>query len=1485
MKKRLLPLKGVQPDLSEMFIDELHATFIKNFTTGVNANGRTAGEGSNEAAFTPLQANATYANLVLPAGDNHCVGYYHSWKTREGYVWVHNSLNNHMLYCISATGTCNPVYTGPCLDLQLNPLYFIRDGRVEVKQTCYFDKVLDQMVTRTVILFTDFHGEVKHIVKEDSQLTDSFNETTYPALAGNGRLCKCGFITLALQPPLKCPTIETVALAAEDKDKQNLLTYKALQFRYRFIDVWGRWSEWSPISDQYIATIGGGCISEASDLPRCLKLGLSAGCPFIEKIEIAFRKCNGSIRGLATVSDWFLYDTIEKWDNTLKQYWWQRPINPDLNFDSATNTIYYTYCGDKQCTPIDVAQTNRINNPQPQTASTLFGLGSGIALGRNKRGFQPLDSKEVNKVTFTVEKPAADTCGVSKLVKIKVWGVIFNPFHNAPIPLRKTDGAIMFGAADCAKNNPTAYGQLLPQDQAGILGYLNDGKHYVISRQFRYDRVNGELTEAGLDYTNMISGDHMGVRYIPLQLWEFSVLPGTYRFRISAHSATAQDDFTRLSTYLIGQTSLANIGNLVGGEKKELIIDATQDIEIKTSPMMIYDLTRKGKGCAVGDASSVNAGYLYEDEKEGRPIELARVVPNESSAVYTGFTDHNGFYFSADRSRGLQTTLRGTKNCQTNQLLATSRKSLDNVAGWYKFDKLYVYKGETLYTATDRFSVKGRLTLCSDPNIGVSGAMVLLTRGGYAVTDAGGYFEILAHDIGNAIGTRTDNIIISQKGLCHLQTCNVGCEYTFPYVAIAAPACTGSARIVTIANQLVNIRGMNRKGATSGGRYFGGLVLHHPYGRVTYVQANEDHYMNIPSLTELKVFDACKLKWDFPADINFGPDVLQVSFFITENLNFEDSFSWVAERVQFVDGSGKTNTAAPTQIRLYYESLAEYNTQNGLATTTQWQFLSGENGRIGDKVEFIVNGDGVWFEKNIQALVKYDKQGKYVQIDYAEDLRGLKDGALIRLIRPKQCESAEFFYELCPMIDVGEDGKPALYSGYLNFYDRYFLPRQLPVPVEVKKTAKDDAGKEIETSVTENELRSYPYLFEHHSPSDFWGDHCRAKGRVNTRNPYEKQTCNRMEFHTSKSFSEDSAFNGLNYFDDNDVTNFDEEYGGIVLGFSFGTKVLVVCENDTFAVGYNDNRVRVNNQGEVEAISLPGRMGRPQKNDGERFGCDLWELNTIQPYSGTVLFIDRNNATLVQHDGSSGVDIAAKVGFVSYIKPKIKAVVASGGYFNSGLDLKTGDYLLTNQKIGAFSYVNQEQSIALAVPETMVYSIEGKKLNGWLSCTPEFFGALGSEVSDKQLFSFRQGGCWKHYHGANPPGYNTVYGVAVDRVLEVVMAVPQEVVWFNSIELDCKEHFFNAVRVLTSSGQASRLMKSWWLRVNKTTMGDFKCDLNTVADANLTKETGANVLLDGDLLYGKWIKVKLVGEAAYRDKYSELTGIEINYLADEVAKE
>lgn len=1490
--QKIIPLKGIDLDNAESYIEDMKALFIKNISFHTNDNDRTpTDQGANQFVFTGLESNSQYCNLELPEGANYCVGFYYSKEVREAYVFVWNSINQHLIYRLKlATGECQKVIQSPCLNFKLDPKHMIAEGRCVVKVQYYFNKKTGKTERRIILIYTDDFNDQRCLFVEDVIATNFFDPTLFPYFDINDEECfRCNYINLGVPTPLDCITITPIARDTEDEEemnKVNKLVKNAWQFRIKYEDVWGRPSEHGVISDMYIPGIGNACIGSSLSQPRCLKLKFKAGCPIVDKIHVEFRSWTGNTRGFSVSSDWYRAEIINKYNDCEEKDWWERDINPDITYNAEDNTIEYTFCADKEKVPIDVAETNRGENPLPLTSSTVFSLGKGIALGRNKRKFEPMDCAELDKIEFGVTQPTGTNCNAD-LVDFTIYGLIWNPYHDTAVRFRWDAGHIVFGVADCSNNNPFAYDQVLADGQEGIIGCLRGTKHYCVSEQCRYDRQTGNIDVVGMNWNDL----GQPTRYIPIQRWKFKVLPGNYIFQISSHKSKPDENYQSKSTYTIGRTSITSPGGITSNSKEIVINGCSGDVEILSEPMMIYDLTRKGKGCSVGDASSVVDGYMLEDEVGKKPIELARVEANISGAITCGTTDHNGFYFCSTRQRSLRAKIYGYKNCVANSFLDQSEQTRDNASEWRKFNILHAYTGETEYPEGDRMLIKGKLVDCNDNTMRISGALVVCSRGGYAITNGSGEYTIPIHDIG-AGGVRSDVLYFSQQGSCQVIACAGSCNFCLPTQNITSTACTGSERILNMADVGVRLVGANKKGPKMGGRYGLGIVLHDWMGRKTFVQARPQHYVDIPTLQQTQVFDFSKITFNLNGCV-FPAWVRRVSFYITENLNYEEWFIWVAERVQYIDNTGQTNNSAPTQIRFYYESLNEYNKQNNFSTNSLWQFIDDKSNNIlGDYIELLANGDGTIYTDRKTALVKHDKQGKYFLIDYESSFADIEDGALVQFVRPSTSQRDDFYYELCPVIRVA-DQVAVTETGIFNFFDSYLQSRQIPVPVEVERVNPETG--ELETT-TEVQLRNFPFFFEHHSPSDFWGDHAWNKGRVSTKNPYEREQLKRMEVAVSKVLDSDGAINLLHYFTEEDVTEFDQqEHGGIVVGLPDNNTILFICETNNFVVVFNDDAVRIDEEGRAVANSASNRFGKPIRKIGNDFGCHLDDINTIRRRNGIVMWLDTNKFALVQHNYDQGVDVSEE-GFKSWIAAKIKNVKENNlnpengkRFFHGVIDPKIFSYLLTDSVIevipGEISddnskFVNSELEPNVEKHETICYSIRDKCLTQFMSPTPEYWGAMESDIHGQQLIAFRMGAAWLHHKLLNPGStVNTFFGVECQKAIEIVFNLDNtKVKSFLWNEVYCKEVQFYCDRIKTESGQQSRLMPRWWEKRDKFWTGDFKCATNTIQDNMMIENTTTRALLEGDHLYGRWMRARYVGLQAEKNKYFELTAI-IGFVA------
>lgn len=1483
-----IPISGVNLDTSPARLTPDAATFVKNLTYDVNKNNNeTSGEGANLGLLTPLEANKLITNITFPAGDKLVIGTHECKENNKLYVCVYNNSGNHFIYNINGdTGLSTLVLVDSDLNFQNKPEYFISEGRMVVRVVEYIDPVTGNLVTRTFILLTDNFNDQRFICEEDSILTSFFTvPSNYFSIPNPYDFERRYLINLGVPPLNRCVSATPLAVSEEDATLQNLMNNIGWQWRLKYIDRYGRPSEHGPISDMYFASIGSNCIQSSGSVSRCVQLKIDLGGPFVEKIQIEFRKCSG---------DWFLYETIDKYDNTTNAVWNLRNLNTGYSYNISDNTFDYVFCGDKQCSPIDQTETSRNYNPLPLLSSSLFAINKGIGLANNVDGFEPVKTSELDKITFSVNPPVTNNCAIIR--KITIYVPIYQRRDDTvvaislvlPNPVTGENGVQWGNYGSTIKDRkpspyvqPAEYGQYFPSGNQGFIGYLAGTDYRSISKQVSIDFAANQETAIGPlneSYINAWQGRDAFSKTPIVQKFEFHVAPGRYSFRIASSYASATEEYQKTSTSVAGVTSLGNIGPLINGEK-ELIIDCNGgDVSITNSTdnsLVIWDV-------AWGRHIE---GYLREDLTSNIPVELANVYAPPASSGFgystvTGFTDHNGYYFISIVGNDVAISVEEDR-CSAG--VFTQKITTDNI--WHT-ENMYVASPALELNPLDRRVITGRVELCG-LGTAIGGALVVVKNGPFAYTDANGNFKLVLHQRRTPYADPGDYIFLSQKGSCQINDCIDDCKGIFNPFTIPYAACAQPGRDVVVPTWQAKIKGLNYKGLQNGSRRKAAVVFHDWMGRQDFAQSTENYFFDLPPLIDLKAFGFSIVSWAINNSFRAPSWAKFMSFWITPDLNNDDYLTWAVDKVEFVDSSGNINNITPAKIRIYYESLAEYNKQNSFGTNTTWTFtgVDANSTRIGDYIEFIRNGEpstntdaNGWFNKTIKSLVTYDTQGKYIDIEYIAELADLVAGAYVKLIHPKICTTQYIFSELCGMIRINSQGIPEALSGTLNAYDSYYVNRSIPVPVE----NKDLKGDIIRSVISTN----YSYFFEHRSPSDFWGDHCANGGRINVQNPYEKQTRSGSEIALSKSLVNKSSFNGMGYFTDGDKTTFEEQqWGNITTVVPEVNSILVICAHDSFVVGFNDNNIRIDASGNATAASLPNTFGKPQRKIGGNFGCQSIDINSVRKKNGFVIFVDRNRCAVVMHNYSDAKDVSTNAGYSGYLMAKIGKMnelqqgSAGGRYYYFVAGVMDDQYFLTSfsnlhNNMPANSYINNSIRVQIDLPETMCIDIPTGQLKYFASFTPEYYGLLEGFYKLKTMFSFKSGSGWSHKNN-DTTVFNNFYGTQCKKVIQVVSNrdpdVEKRFAWN---EVFCKEHKFVVDRIETESGQVSRILGANWDQRDKVWCSDFKCDINTPLDPNLPILAIA-AIVEGNFLYGLWAKIRYISEDADDNKYCGLNSISI----------
>jgi hypothetical protein len=1501
--EKLIPLKGCNLDYSQSNIGDQYALFIKNlvYELGDSANANTA-TGSQMGVFKPCQANEPYVpSFVLPGAvtDNSGAGAYESRLTRQAFVLVYNKKSNHTLYRIDGrTGTMDVVYQGSFLNVQQDPKYFMHAGGAYLWPTKITDPDTGLPVERTFFFYTDGFNFPRFFAVEDAIATKGFTAFNY----FNGNFDTSTYINMGLPTPVDCIQVSEIPFVAPDVALNNNLLFNTWQFRLRHYDVWGRMSEYGMISDMYIPG-GNNCIDLSSSLPRCVNLTFPAPSPLIDKVEIAYRNCNST--------QWYREIVLNLYSGSPLGEWWLRPRNPVVNYNSVTSTITYPFCAAGECVPIDPNATNRLQNAIPKVCQSLTNVGKFLCLADNVDGFLPFDETLLSKIKFIVEPPVP-TPETNNFGNIEIFVEIYSPFNQTNSQVILKDGKFWFSNALFAfepiKIFEANYNQFFANpNQAGFYGYLSNGAS-TISEEYELDQ-NGNLTKV-TNFTQFVFSS----KYF--QKFTFTnVQRGQYVFRIGGitvdPTVNSAAQCQASSTYTAGLFgfNFATPANPVNHNlnfndyAKELVVDiCTENYSSLTDNkiLVIYDFMFSG--------APVVQGYVYNTNDSTQSqygIELLHLTGAQSYNSF--YTDHNGYYFVAEPIN-LGFRIIGLCNCKNAQLAAGAAQGPQQSTLNFYLNLIIPSNLCPDYSGSlcNFVLVTGFVKLC-DGGIGVPGVQVTLSRGKTVTTDENGEFQIIAYDdIANG-GGRNDTLYFASAG-CVFTACDGSC---IPPMAITFQRCiTCTTRTLTVTDTIVTF--FSARGLLSGGVYPVGVMPSTNMGKCAFVQ--NCGYINIPSVSETKVIAPSKVRVTIDPMFQTDPSFAYLTFFIGTETTIEDYETWIVDSVEFIDNTGLINTVAPTQIKIFYQSLNEFNKQNNFNTTDNWQFLeplpsgSTQTTQIpftNDKVQFILNGDGTFFSKQITSLVKYDQTGQYFLINYTSDLAKLLPNAIIRLVRPKVCLTAEEppMYEQCYRLDLKNGSIPnGKNSFYLNAFDTYYLNRQIPVPqilnpntTIVSQTARvvhnPDGSTTTTTTTTNetvtqtNELRILGVPFEHNSPSDFWGQDCANLGRENTKNPYETELHNLNQFALSGALSPTGQLNFLNYFDESVIFNFDTlNIGGVYYIIGKTGFVFALGQYGSFKVGFNDTIARVDASGNVIAPSTQDTFGQPERTGGGDYGCQAFDKNTISEKDGLLQFLDSSKGMVISHNFNDG---APYKNVDSYVRVKVKIIqqfnltAINKRYWVGLVNPINNEYILTDYQINSNSFANTLRDFDFSQNDTIAFGILSKYFKGSYSFTPEYYATLEGELNDSQLFAIANGIPYRHY-SVNNKTFNTFFGVTCNRVFRVLLNIDSlKKKKPLSLGVYCKQGVYFADQVLSEAGQQTRMLISQWLEAEFGWYAPFLCDLNTLPDPNQPIQTGVNVLMDGNMLTGTWIDIRLIGDPSLDNQYTELEGICVSAFPSE----
>lgn len=1423
--------------------------FILNHTSLLTIQN---GKGSNSGKGKPLPANYAACDIDQPAGEVYTVGAYRSPLTKEIYSWHINSNGVNYILRTKESG-CEIIYTGDCLELSAEPRNSIENWRAFLS----IEKICANRHGKQLIWVNGI-GDIYQLDVEASIATDSFTTPFFDRCAD-----PCSHIKMCVPDPCGCLIGEWIKLDPADASLNNFMLDMPFQFIHKDVYYDGREGEWSiPSSVYYQSTRGCGTTSGAS---RCIKLRVPIGNPMVEKKKIAFSN-GGDV--------WYLTETVEKYKkyNSTQEKWYDRSLAELTNYSDIDCSFDYIFCNDRQKIQIDPKEISRVYNPIPRDVQGFIPIKDSFGFYNYKQGTCPVDAIQLEKISISQDcSQAAQDCTL-EFATVTVRAVVINTEDNlagfvyregvSPNDPDDITKPAYFG--NTSHSYAAGYGQKFNDPTRNFIAYV-DGEDYwaemkqwqasngfVGNQEFGMLALPTTFVEALGLYTSAVHSYAIRLSASSKYMYQeakIRVPKGTKGFiRLASHFQTSgagsnQDTSTNvMGTFDIRDYSnSSNIYDISDDFGREVYFDTCNgDVELFDS-FFIRD------NSALAHAGAGFSGYIKDgNDKPVEGAELSYVSPVFTLAI----TDHNGFFqfYKTTESASIQVYVE--RDCGT--FMVTKTVTINGTFKTTTNQDLTVTEGD--YSDTFFANVIVPVRDCNGNP--VSGVRVALSGSKYKITNSNGDAEFTIRNY-----TTRDRFVIAvvlNENGCFIKGCNDECNPCMPSSSRLMPACFENTPTVTMDTLVLNTESVINEvnGLKSGGRYEWSGLFKGKCGRIS--AAYPINFMDIPKTQQKGYLGFCSFAYNATGMI--APDWADC-FQILRSANLNNyELQWKIDKIE---------RTSEGKIRLTFQSLNDYNKQFGLKTNTTYQWVKG------DRIEFIYNGDGTIFttdanrgvlnylvispfhDEVISGETEVDANFfNQLLIDDDGRLDDLKEGAIIELQRPVASQTEQIYYSICAVIPV-VNGQLLYPTGTFTTFDAFL----------VNRTITSQTGSFIGT-------------FEHHSPSDFWGDRISDAGKRYVYNQYE----NEKRFGRYISINSPTNFS---YFGDL-VKRFEAPgQGDIIAMWIIDAKIIAaICENDNFLAQAADDLVRVGGDGTIRALPPDAIISDGEPKIYGAYGCQYDDIGSIFFGDGYFVWVDVSKKIYAHHDYNYAKNASlnkTESYFRIRCQEKEKHNLSQTDAYNkfrwaTGLNFSTGEIYLTLKKLRDSS-INNDFSPYSKSNSTIIYHTDSGEFLGFASFTPEAYSQIDlADDSGCAFVAFSQGSPFVHPIITNR--FNEFFGISCDEVVGVVinkfpekqklgqaMEIQSEMMWFAAEVTTDKSTFVSEVppiRWKKSNGK----WNSSFLNNKNSRGGLYGNGSNGVADDTRGKIIAITLVRDNtiDLQYGSVNNVK-------RNSYNELDSI------------
>jgi len=957
------------------------SSFIRDFQWDINGNanlptgtGNPSGEGQNEMSLTPTRSNVQIPNSALPTGYNKCVGTFESKLTKELYYLNYNDGGQHGIYVISGdTLQITPVVIDPTLNFTLLQDGYFTDHRCTLRVR--YDE--NKNIIEKYFIATNGNRWQLWINVLAAIATNGFNATAYPYYTLQPPLFDRREL---LEYPVRPPMQEIVATSQIDTSKtiNNVLDF-GFEFCYQFVYTDGRETTISPLSVPNIIQ-SQSYLANPNLLPNEWALSMYAGSCMVEKINLFYRftKKEQNVNAFVTWSDWYLYDTIYKFDTVIPNNYWLRTNAwfPNNNsqvtaFDRTNNVLTYIFDNTKLGQITDQSLFAREQSNMPILSVAMSDLGDSILLGNNQYGYDNIPEEITNKISISVQEQTNNSC-TPPTRHIRLYAVALAQNTSTTIPqvgyynsadsvgmrigINDKSGNLSLTAANTFNMTFGASGE-----NNAYVCYLKGTPYFAVGNWYVAD-ASYNLTEitTPLDYQALTNKGTAASGYIAnvfstggffVCVFDFYVPAGYYLATIGRHNISLNGNFRGLSTYIMGLYSsrslMTNLPPAVNDYSKEMEVDCTGG-----------DFNNWGVGndifklCVptLGGGSSYwhfVEGYIYDTHDANNPFELLDMTLSDG---YSGegvdmgctCTDANGFYWGASSQQPhpkANVFISGYFVCgSTVRSFIINPPNGDN--GYlqngisYVQDQTLLGGGSYNNFYVNAFVYKQKIT-DSTGNIDYSNIGVAIKDGAIAYTDENGIATLVIHNSSNSTTARGSAGAITGQGKCtstNFVTVTNGGNFSIigtnclplsqynelPFIPTSYYACHSSLVTYTGGNIAIKIISGLFNSLKQQGSYSVGIVLADLALRVTSVQKVQD--ITVSSFCSRQDTNPTYFQWNFSGNLNLDQyaetkNAAYLGFFVTKAINYKKYIQWVGDSITNYNSSG--NVVTQTALATY----------------------------------------------------------------------------------------------------------------------------------------------------------------------------------------------------------------------------------------------------------------------------------------------------------------------------------------------------------------------------------------------------------------------------------------------------------------------------------------------------------------------------------------------------------------------------------------